>query len=268
MKAALLLSIGLFLTVSAGDYPAVPLKDQVGVGRIVGGELAADGEFPWQVSLRTVGGIGQTHFCGGSIIDKDWVLTAGHCCAGQLPLTMHVVAGGIQLNTFEDEEQTRNLQKIIGHPNYDSNTISNDICLLHLQESLQFNDWVQPIALPTQGQEYEAGTECTVTGWGTTSEGGFILPNKLHKVNVPVVSDEECNVSYSGTNPILDSMICAGLPEGGKDSCQGDSGGPFVCGEDVSGIVSWGVGCARPGYPGVYTQTSYFVDWIMETMAA
>ena len=74
--------------------------------------------------------------------------------------------------------------------------------------------------------------------------------------------------SYSGTNPILDSMICAGLPEGGKDSCQGDSGGPFVCGEDVSGIVSWGVGCARPGYPGVYTQTSYFVDWIMETMAS
>ena len=82
---------------------------------------------------------------------------------------MHVVAGGIELNTFEEEEQTRNLQKIIGHPNYDSNTISNDICLLHLQESLQFNDWVQPIGLPIQGQEYEAGTECTVTGWGTTS---------------------------------------------------------------------------------------------------
>merc|ERR1712012_343024 len=76
MKAALLLSAGLFLTVSAGDYPAVPLKDQVGVGRIVGGEVAADGEFPWQVSLRTLGGVGQTHFCGGSIIDKDWILTA------------------------------------------------------------------------------------------------------------------------------------------------------------------------------------------------
>merc|ERR1712033_78505 len=162
MKAALLLSAGLFLTGSAGDYPAVPLKDQVGVGRIVGGEVAADGEFPWQVSLRTVGGLGATHFCGGSIIDKDWVLTAAHCCAGQLPLTMHVVAGGIELLTFEEEEQTRNVREIIMHPNYDSNTISNDICLLHLSESVVWNDWVQPLGLPEQGQETDAGTMCTV----------------------------------------------------------------------------------------------------------
>ena len=120
------------------------------------------------------------------MIDPDWVLTAGHCCAGQLPLTMHVVAGGIELNNFEQEEQTRNLIKIIGHPNYDSATISNDVCLLHLQESLTFNDWVQPLPLPgeivmperlkpfseyntAQGQETDAGTSCTVTGWGTTS---------------------------------------------------------------------------------------------------
>jgi len=160
---------------------------------------------------------------------------------------MHVVAGGIELNNFEQEEQTRNLIKIIGHPNYDSNTISNDVCLLHLQEPLTFNDWVQPLPLPAQGQETEAGTSCTVTGWGTTSEGGFVLPNKLHKVDVPVVSDEECNVAYADSNPILDSMICAGLPEGGKDSCQGDSGGPFVCGGESVGIVSWGIGCGRRG---------------------
>jgi len=266
MKLLSMLSLSLVL-VSAKDFPAIPLEDQVGIGYIVGGELAADGEFPWQVSLRSVSGLGATHFCGGSVIDADWVLTAGHCCAGQLPLTMHVVAGGIELNNFEQEEQTRNLIKIIGHPNYDSNTISNDVCLLHLQESLTFNDWVQPLPLPAQGQETEAGTSCTVTGWGTTSEGGFILPNKLHKVDVPVVSDEECNVAYADTNPIQDSMICAGLPEGGKDSCQGDSGGPFVCGGESVGIVSWGIGCGRAGYPGVYTQTSYYVDWIMETMA-
>ena len=86
------------------------------------------------------------------------------------------------------------------------------------------------------------------------------------------VSDEECGQAYANSNPIADSMICAGLPEGGKDSCQGDSGGPFTCGEgeelSVVGIVSWGLGCGRNGYPGVYTETSYFVDWVMETMAA
>merc|ERR1712168_661199 len=218
--------------------PALPLSQQRGQGRIVGGDVANDGEFPFQVSLRLVGAIGLTHFCGGSIIDENWVLTAAHCCAGQIPAT-----------------------------------ITNDACLLKLKESLEWTDFVKPIALPAAGQDTPAGTECTVTGWGTLNEGGFGLPNVLHKVTVPVVSDEDCNESYSGNGySVADSMICAGLPEGGKDSCQGDSGGPFIAGEtgseELIGIVSWGIGCARKGYPGVYTEVSYFVDWIMETMAS
>ena len=82
-----------------------------------------------------------------------------------------------------------------------------------------------------------------------------------NQVTVPVVSDDHCRDSY-GQSDITDSMICAGLDQGGKDSCQGDSGGPFMCGNQLSGIVSWGYGCAEAGYPGVYTQTSYFIDWI------
>lgn len=266
----------LAVTTAAANYgvaPAVPLSQQVGQGRIVGGEEAADGEFPWQVSLRSVGSIGATHFCGGSIIDQNWILTAAHCCAGQVPLLMHVVAGGIKLNNFENEEQTKNVAKIIGHPHYDASTITNDACLLQLQAPLEWTDFVQPIALPEPGQETPAGTPCTVTGWGTTSEGGFGLPNVLHKVTVPAVSDEDCNQAYSSSGyGIADSMICAGLPEGGKDSCQGDSGGPFITGEagaeQVVGVVSWGIGCARQGYPGVYTEVSYFTEWILETMAS
>merc|ERR1712226_1435710 len=170
---------------------------------IVGGEEAADGEFPFQVSLRTLNVIGMTHFCGGSIIDENWILTAGHCCAGQIPATLHVTAGGIKLSNFENEEEARNVDKIIGHPNYESATITNDACLLKLAEPLEWTEFVQPIALPAP---------------------------------------------------------------------QGDSGGPFFTNEspesrELIGIVSWGYGCARPGYPGVYTQVSYFVDWIMETMA-
>lgn len=243
----------------------------MGKGRIVGGTEAEDGEFPWQVSLRQIGSIGQTHFCGGSIISESWVMTAAHCCAGQTPTFMHVVGGGIKLNAAEGEEEKRDIEMIIGHPDYDSRELTNDICLLKLTEPFEWTEFVKPIALPEPMAEAEDGTMATVTGWGTLSEGGFSLPNVLHKVDVPVVSDEECNKDYSsaGAPEIAPSMICAGLPEGGKDSCQGDSGGPFINTQDKTllGVVSWGIGCGRAGYPGVYTQVSYYIDWVMDTMA-
>merc|ERR1711931_458866 len=108
--------------------PAMPLEQQVGIGRIVGGEEASDGEFPFQVSLRSIGALGATHFCGGSIINENWIVTAAHCCANQSPFSMHVVAGGIKLNNFENEEEPRDVDSIISHPSYISSTISNDIC--------------------------------------------------------------------------------------------------------------------------------------------
>jgi len=253
--------------------PALPLEQQVGIGRIVGGEEASDGEFPFQVSLRSIGALGATHFCGGSIINENWIVTAAHCCANQSPFSMHVVAGGIKLNNFENEEEPRDVDSIISHPSYISSTISNDICLLKLKESLEWTDFVQPINLPESMQQTEAGTMVTVTGWGTLSEGAFNLPNVLHKVTLPVVSDEECDRAYASAGyGTEENMICAGLPEGGKDSCQGDSGGPFFLNEEgnptLLGIVSWGIGCARAGYPGVYSEVSYHIDWIMSTIAS
>jgi len=262
------------LLIQTGIGSLIPPKldwSQVGKGRIVGGEPAADGEFPWQVSIRQIGNIGATHFCGGTIINENWVMTAAHCCAGQTPHFMHIVAGGIKLNSYEFEEETRDVDNIIRHPEYDSQGLTNDICLLKLSDPLQMTDYIKSIALPESMSETEAGTKATVTGWGLTAESEVELPNTLRKVVVPVVSDDECREYYSSTNApdIAASMICAGLPEGGKDSCQGDSGGPFIDAvrKTLLGVVSWGLGCGRAGSPGVYTQVSYFVDWIEETMA-
>ncbi|XP_054709106.1 trypsin-1-like [Uloborus diversus] len=108
----------------------------------------------------------------------------------------------------------------------------------------------------------------TVTGWGTTSQGGS-LSETLRAVDVPIMTDDECRKAYE--DMIEDSMICAGYEEGGKDSCQGDSGGPFVQRSEsgvstLIGIVSWGKGCAQPNNPGVYTETAHFMDWIVRTM--
>ncbi|ROT79324.1 trypsin [Penaeus vannamei] len=205
------------------------------------------------------------HFCGASIYNENWAICAGHCVQGEdmnNPDYLQVVAGE-HTDVDEGNEQTVVLSKIIQHEDYNGFTISNDISLLQLSQPLSFNEFVAPIALPEAG--HAASGDCIVSGWGTTSEGGS-TPSVLQKVSVPIVSDAECRDAY-GQNDIDDSMICAGVPEGGKDSCQGDSGGPLACSDTgsayLAGIVSWGYGCARPNYPGVYTEVAYFVDWVL-----
>jgi len=269
MRASLIICLFIYQVVNALDFRDNRLKNQEVNGRIIGGEAAAYGEFPWQVSIRHVLGLGLSHFCGGTIIDKDWVLTAAQCCQNQVPLTMHAIAGVIKLFEYEEEEQMMNTAKIIMHPDYDPETKRNDICLLHMAWPFEFNDWVQPIGLPIQGQETEAGTECMVTGWGSqTGAGG--LAKSLQKAMIPVVSDEDCNENYASganmTSPIAEHMICAGLPEVGDGPCSTDMGGPLTCGDEVIGIISWGGGhyCDTP--PFVFTQISFFADWIYQTI--
>merc|ERR1711892_725609 len=231
-----------------------------GGGRIVGGEDAMPGEFPHQIVLLR-GGVGGSLMCGGSLIAADKVVTAGHCCDGQSASRLGIRVGNHHLYEEDPDQADFAVSAVKLHEDYDSWTITNDICILDMAGSADLSsDVIAAIPLPMAGEEYETGTECTVTGWGTTSEGGS-LGQILQKVVVPVVSDDDCRGSY-GQSDITDSMICAGLPQGGKDSCQGDSGGPFMCGMQLSGVVSWGYGCAEAGYPGVYTQTSYFIDWI------
>nr|2F91_A Chain A, hepatopancreas trypsin [Astacus leptodactylus]4BNR_A Chain A, HEPATOPANCREAS TRYPSIN [Astacus leptodactylus]4BNR_B Chain B, HEPATOPANCREAS TRYPSIN [Astacus leptodactylus] len=232
---------------------------------IVGGTDATLGEFPYQLSFQETFIGFSFHFCGASIYNENYAITAGHCVYGddyENPSGLQIVAGELDMSVNEGSEQIITVSKIILHENFDYNLLDNDISLLKLSGSLTFNDNVAPIALPEQG--HTATGDVIVTGWGTTSEGGN-TPDVLQKVTVPLVSDEDCRADY-GADEILDSMICAGVPEGGKDSCQGDSGGPLAASDTgstyLAGIVSWGYGCARPGYPGVYTEVSYHVDWI------
>lgn len=223
--------------------------------KIVGGVEAKVGEFPFIVSLQS-----SSHFCGGSLIAKNWVLTAAHCARGG---TISKVVIGLHDQKDAKNTETFKAKRVIVHPGYNSQKMTNDFALVELSGNSSF----APIALnPT---EIEIGSEqimSTVAGWGTTKEGAYSLPNLLQKVDVPLVSNAACNVSYK--NQIDDTMICAGYEKGGKDSCQGDSGGPLIA-KDVTtgenyliGVVSWGQGCARASYYGVYAKVNAGLSWI------
>ncbi|XP_050731409.1 trypsin-1-like [Eriocheir sinensis] len=230
-----------------------------GLNKIVGGQDATQGQFPYQLSYQDIVFGEAFHYCGASIYNENWAICAGHCVQGEdfeNPVNLQVVAGEHNLDLDDGTEQSVVLSKIIRHEDYNGFSFSNDISLLQLSEPLTFNSFVGPIPLQTE-KEYMG--ECVVTGWGTLKEEGD-PPSVLQWVTVPTISDFDCFDAYE--DDVEDSMICAGLLNGGADACQGDSGGPMACDGLLTGIVSWGYGCARPDYPGVYAEVAYFKDWV------
>ncbi|KAL9702285.1 hypothetical protein quinque_005803 [Culex quinquefasciatus] len=225
--------------------------------RIVGGFEIDILEVPYQISLQSYG-----HFCGGSIIGANWVLTAGHC-ASDYDVGLHVRVGS---SLHGSGGQLVSVKRVIQHPQYNPNTIDYDFALLELEQPVQLSEEFFAVELPEQDQEVEDGQLLQVSGWGYTQNPSE-SNEALRATNVPAVSQEECRESY-GTNQITDRMICAGYQAGGKDACQGDSGGPLVEGKTLVGVVSWGIGCAEPGYPGVYSRVAAVRDWIKEHNAA
>jgi len=227
--------------------------------RIVGGGEAQEGRYPYLVSLTS---FGSDHFCGGSLIAKDTVLTAAHCLGG----TIIAMIGGYEIG---DGEGILVVDQV-AHPSYNFGTNENDIALLFLEESTALD-----ITLPRLNNNNDfpsSGSTTFVMGWGVMDDGS--VPDSLMRVDLAVMSNEDCESAESGEDDynglIYDDMICTDSSDG-EDACQGDSGGPLIVrsddgpeGDVVVGIVSWGIGCGI--MPGVYARVSSGYDWIQATV--
>lgn len=267
--------LGLVFALSSSPVAAGPAPQPNGP-EIVGGQEADPGEWPWQVALIDAGG--DTYwdqFCGGSLIDKMWVVTAAHCVyPNTQPGDIEVLAGIHNLKSPDAGYQRLAVSKIIMHPQYNHPSHDYDIALLKLTKPATFGPnradalAVGAIGLVAPDAGAFDGVTATVTGWGNILSSGTNYPDKLQEVEVPVITNAACNQSYGGK--ITDRMLCAGFKSGGKDSCQGDSGGPLVIFDQtrskwmLAGIVSWGTGCALPNFYGVYGRVTEFNQWVMD----
>ncbi|XP_053271940.1 chymotrypsinogen A [Pleuronectes platessa] len=227
--------------------------------RIIGGQTATPGDWPWQVSLVLFG----THRCGGSLINDQWVMTAAHCITGS-GRNVTVYLGRFNQSGPNPNEVSRTIAQAKCHPSYNTLTFNNDICLLKLSSPVNFTNYIQPVCLADANSILHSGVSTWVAGWGTTRPNGGNASDTLQEANLDIVGNKECQCN--SIFDITDKMICAWVRAGGIDSCQGDGGGGLVTkvgsGWAAVGIVSFGNGCAKPNVPGIYTRVSEYMEWI------
>lgn len=236
--------------------------------RIVGGEEADPDDFMWMAAIiksRPKDGEARP-FCGGSLITRRHVLTAAHCLEGLAPRDVLV-----RLGSYDFDDSTASslsadfaIDQFRVPAQYSKKTHTADIAIMRLKTPLLATDNYKTVCMPQPRRSY-VGTLGTVTGYGSQSQTFRRAAPKLRQVTVPIWENRKCSVVYKRN--LTESFLCAGYEEGGKDACQGDSGGPLMTeGPNermmIVGVVSHGIGCGSPGYPGVYTRTTTFLDWI------
>ncbi|XP_043191688.1 trypsin-1-like, partial [Amphibalanus amphitrite] len=241
--------------------------------KVVGGREAYPGQYPWAASLQMNG----RHVCGASIVSSRYVVTASHCLHGRPQPSLSVVVGEHTLSKQESSEQRLPVVRTFPHEKYRYPSFKNDIAVLELGGEIGWNQYRQPVCLPDVGQAPSHGTSATVAGWGWLGEHlkGGKQADVLQRVHVPLVAPATCSGWFSEAGRrvhIGRGQICAGFKAGGKDGCQGDSGGPLVTDEGghhtLVGVVSAGIGCARPNLPGIYTDVHLFTEWIVSKTRA
>ncbi|CAB3250557.1 unnamed protein product [Arctia plantaginis] len=235
------------------------------VSRIVGGVETGINEFPWMARLSYF----KRFYCGGMLINDRYVLTAAHCVKGFIWFVIKVTFGEHNRCNATTRPETRFVLRAIANK-FTLSNFDNDIALLRLNERVPISETIKPICLPDNDKHLYVDVKAVAAGWGTLTEEGKVSCT-LQEVEVPVISNQECRNTKYTPSMITDNMMCAGYPKtGGKDSCQGDSGGPLIAERkhdkryELIGVVSWGNGCARAGYPGVYTRVSKYLEWIRE----
>lgn len=264
------LAFVLVLATSAGLAVAGPTAQSTAgtPPTIVGGQDTNIEEVPWQVALTDEFG---NQFCGGSIIAPRWILTAAHC----QDVDLKKIRAGVT-DRRSSAGQDIAILRMIPHPEYSDSGDSYDIMLLELALPLDLSG-PRARAIPIMTAAAAAsglqnpGVVATITGWGDTTEGGSDS-NILQKATLPIVSNAQAAADYLKLVPpiiITDDMLAAGYAQGGVDTCQGDSGGPLVVrdptvsiGYRLAGATSFGEGCARAQFPGIYARVSTFETWI------
>ena len=227
---------------TAPDGPPAP---------IVGGDIAHTADFPWAIQLSNSGSpVPSKEYCGATLVAANKIVTAAHC-SDQAASTYTAIQGRDVLTDKSTGTESK-ISNIWVDPEY-GKSAGHDVAVMTLTTPFT---GVPTLALETSTAADTAGAPSVVYGWGETEGTG--PADTFLKVDVPVLGDAVCNEAYASEGFTAAGEICAGYDQGGKDSCQGDSGGPLVLNGRLFGVVSWGIGCADAGNPGVYAEVATY----------